>query len=106
MAIPNQARPCDQIRSLLRGLRSRLDPSISALGEHERLGSRRGKIVSQEELAEAVGVSRGWYAMLERGEPIQPSITMLHRVAVALNATRDERLKLFKLAIPELQSLF
>ena len=106
MTNANELGPCDQIRSLLRGLRCRLDPATSTLGEHQRLSNRRGKTVSQEELAEAVGVSRGWYAMLERGEPIQPSIAMLNRVARALNATRDERLTLFQLAIPELQGLF
>jgi DNA-binding XRE family transcriptional regulator len=106
MTNENQTRPCEQIRSLLRGLRSRLDPAIPALGEHRRLSTRRGKIVSQEELAEAVGVSRGWYAMLERGEPVQPSLAMLNRVARALNATRDERVTLFQLAIPELQGLW
>jgi transcriptional regulator with XRE-family HTH domain len=96
----------DDIRSLLRGLRQRLDPAANMLGEHERLGSRRGRAVSQEELAEAVGISRGWYAMLERGEPVQPSVSMLSRLANALNATRDERWRLFQLAIPELQGLF
>jgi hypothetical protein len=44
--------------------------------------------------------------MLERGKPIQPSISMLNRVAGALNATRDERVTLYQLAIPELQGLF
>ena len=101
-----QLKTCDGIRSLLKGLRGRLDPSTPALGEHQRLSTRRGKAVSQEELAEAVGVSRGWYAMLERGEAIQPSIAILGRLARALNATRDERLALFQLAIPELQELF
>ena len=96
----------DGLRSLIRGLRYRLEPSTARLGEHERLGSRRGKAVSQEELAEAIGVSRGWYAMLERGEPVQPSISMLSRLASALNASRDERCTLFQLAIPELQGLF
>lgn len=105
MTSENQVRCCDEIRSLLRELRRRLDPSTPALGEHQRLGTRRGRAISQEELAEAVGVSRGWYAMLERGEPIQPSIAMLSRVAGALNATRDERRTLFGLAIPELQGL-
>jgi transcriptional regulator with XRE-family HTH domain len=83
-----------------------MDPTTPTLGEHERLRSRRGRAVSQEELAEAVGVSRGWYSMLERGEPIQPSIALLSRVARALNATRDEQLALFQLGIPELQGLF
>jgi DNA-binding XRE family transcriptional regulator len=96
----------EEIRSLLKGLRCRINPATPILGAHERLSSRQGKAVSQEELAEAVGVSRGWYAMLERGEPIQPSVALLNRVAEALGATRDERVTLFRLAIPELQALF
>jgi DNA-binding XRE family transcriptional regulator len=96
---------CSEVGPLLRDLRRRIDPTVPTLGEFERLNTRRGKAVSQEELAEAVGVSRGWYAMLERGEPIQPSIVMLSRLARALNATRDERVSLFELAIPELQGL-
>ena len=102
----NQTRPYDQIRSLLRGLRCRVDPATPTLGQHQRLSTRRGKIVSQEELAEAVGVSRGWYSSLERGAAVQPSVAMLNRVAAALNATRDERVALFALAIPELRTLF
>ena len=43
--------------------------------------------------------------MLERGEPVQPSIPMLGRLARALGATREERWALFQLAIPELQEL-
>jgi predicted transcriptional regulator len=101
-----QPEPAVELRSLLRGLRNRVDPATPTLGQYERLRSRRGRAVSQEELAEAVGVSCGWYAMLERGAPIQPSIAMLRRLARALNASRDEQLTLFKLAIPELQELF
>ena len=96
---------CCEIGPLLKGLRSRIDPASATLGEHERLNTRRGRAVSQEELAEAVGVSRGWYAMLERGEPIQPSIIMMSRLARALNVTRDECVTLFELAIPELHGL-
>lgn len=96
----------EDLRVLLRRLRGRLDPATARLGEHERLGTRRGKPVSQEELAEAVGVTRGWYAMLERGEAVQPSLSMLNRLACALNATKDEHCTLFKLAIPELRILF
>jgi len=95
-----------EMQTLLKGLRNRLDPATPTLGEHERLSSRRGKAISQEELAEAIGVSLGWYAMLERGRPIQPSIGMLSRLARALNATRDESVALFQLAIPELAGLF
>lgn len=104
MEAPQASR--EDLRSIIRGLRSRLDPTMGSLGEHQRLGSRRGRRVSQEEMAEAVGVSLGWYAMLERGEPMQPSISMLSRLVSALNATHEERCRIFQLAIPELQGLF
>lgn len=90
---------------LLRALRIRIDPAAPTLGEFERLSSRRGRAVSQEELAEAVGISRCWYALLESGKPVQPSIVMLSRLARALNATREERVALFELGVPELQGL-
>jgi transcriptional regulator with XRE-family HTH domain len=90
--------------SLLKGLRRRLDPSVPRVGEHERLSTRRGRAVSQEELAEAIGVSRGWYASLERGT-MRPSIPLLRRLAAALGATPDERVKLPLAAIPELRGL-
>lgn len=93
------------MRSLIKGLRRRLDPQISKLGEHERLNTRRGKAVSQEELAEALGVSRGWYASLERGAT-RPSISLLKRLTIALNASREERITLVQVAIPELAELF
>ena len=98
--------PREDLRTLLRRLRGRLDPCAATLGEHQRLGTRRGRAVSQEELAEAVGVTRGWYAMLERGESVQPSLSMLSRLARALNASKDEHCALFRLAIPELRGLF
>jgi transcriptional regulator with XRE-family HTH domain len=90
----------DDIRFFLKALRRRLPAGTKMLGEHERLGCRRGRAVSQEELAEAVGVSRGWYAMLENGVPIQASMSMLDRLATALQANPDERATLFRLAIP------
>lgn len=92
----------DDVRSFLKALRRRLDPDAAILGEFERLSSRRGRRVSQEEIAEAAGVSRGWYALLESGAPVQPSVSLLDRLAGALNATPDERVMLFSLAIPKL----
>ena len=86
-------QPREDLRSLLRELRGRL------------VSPRRGKAVSQEELAEWVGVSRNWYAALERGIPITPSIQMLSRLAAVLNATPDERVTLFHLAIPALREI-
>jgi len=92
----------ENLRSFLKGLRRRLDPQTTLLGEQERLNTRCGRRVSQEEIAEAVGVSRGWYVSLESGAPIRPSLSLLDRIANALNATPHERATLFSLAIPEL----
>ncbi|MBV8163279.1 MAG: helix-turn-helix domain-containing protein [Candidatus Eremiobacteraeota bacterium] len=82
----------DELRSLLRALRGRLT------------SPRGAKAVSQEELAEW-GVSRNWYAALERGLHITPSISMLTRLATVLNTTPSERVALFRLAIPELRGV-
>jgi transcriptional regulator with XRE-family HTH domain len=67
-----------------------------------RLASHMGRRISQEEIAAAAGVSRGWYVSLESGKPIRCSVSFLARVAAALNATPPERATLFRLAIPEL----
>ena len=91
------------IPELLKKLRSRLDPATAMLGEHERLGTRRGKAVSQEEMAEAIGVSRGWYACLESGSK-RPSVAILARLATALNTNADERTTLFQVGIPALKN--
>ena len=95
----------EDLRSFLKGLRRRLDPNTATLGEHERINLRRGRRISQEEIAEAAGVSRGWYVSLESGKPIRCSVPFLDRVAAALNATPPERATLFTLAIPELSVL-
>lgn len=94
-----------EVGSILKALRARLDPATIMLGKHERLNSRHGRAVSQEELAEAAGVSREWYACLETGAK-RPSIPVLDRLATALNASPDERAMLFHAAIPGLQYLF
>jgi DNA-binding XRE family transcriptional regulator len=95
----------DDMRSFLKALRLRLGSHATMLGKHERLITRKGRPVSQEEIAEAAGVSRCWYAQLESGAPINPSLSLLDRLAGALNATPHERAMLFKLAIPELGSI-
>jgi DNA-binding XRE family transcriptional regulator len=95
----------EKLCSFLKTLRRRLDPHTAVLGEHERISTRRGRRVSQEEIAEATGVSRGWYVSLESGKPIRCSVSFLARVAAVLNATPPERAILFSLAIPELHML-
>ena len=97
--------PLDERSDFLLGLRHRIDPAAETLGSYERLESRRGRPVTQEEVSEAIGVSRGWYARLESGKPVQPSIAMLLRLAEVLRATPRERAQLFRLAIPALQDL-
>jgi transcriptional regulator with XRE-family HTH domain len=62
-----------------------------------------GKAVTQAELAEAIGVSREWYALLECGAArTRASTGLLGRLADALMVTPDERGRLFHLTVPEL----
>jgi transcriptional regulator with XRE-family HTH domain len=58
--------------------------------------------VTQEELAEAIGVSREWYGMLESAAPTRTSTGLLKRLADALMVTPQQRARLFQLAVPEL----
>jgi transcriptional regulator with XRE-family HTH domain len=58
--------------------------------------------VTQEELADAIGVSREWYAILETSATQRASTRLLGRVADALMVTAEERARLFHLAVPEL----
>ena len=46
-------------------LRQRIPLETGQLGPWPRLPVRRGRRVTQEEIAEAIGVSRSWYRMLE-----------------------------------------
>jgi transcriptional regulator with XRE-family HTH domain len=58
--------------------------------------------VTQEELAECIGVSRYWYSMLESDRPVRVSIFLLDRLAQILMLSAAERAMLFALAVPEL----
>jgi transcriptional regulator with XRE-family HTH domain len=100
-----QLTPLEDRREFILNLRRRIDPAAKTLGGYERLKSRRGRPVTQEELAEAIDVSRGWYARLESRKPVQTSVSMLHRVADVLMATPHERAVLFCLALPALQNV-
>jgi transcriptional regulator with XRE-family HTH domain len=89
----------------LRELRERLRPETPALGAHLRSPCRHGRRVTQEEVAEAVGVSRGWYTKLESGARMRATPPLLERLASALMVNSDERERLFQLAVPELHSI-
>lgn len=93
-----------QLSAFLKHLRTRISPEAATLGPHSRLPSRRGRIVSQEELAECIGVGRVWYAKLESGLALRLSTSLLDRLAAALMLDSEERRSLFRLAIPELSS--
>jgi transcriptional regulator with XRE-family HTH domain len=95
------ARPRPELALFLKFLRQRVDPDAASLGPHARLPLRRGRRVTQEELAEAIGISREWYAMLESTVTTQTSLGLLGRAADALMVTPEERARLFQLAIPE-----
>jgi transcriptional regulator with XRE-family HTH domain len=90
------------LQPFLRGHRQRIDPQCRFLGDFARLPVRWGRPVTQEELAEAVGVSRVWYAMLESGTQVRTSTKVLDRLAIVLMLDPAERVRLFHLAMPEL----
>ena len=87
---------------LLRHFRVRIDPRAAALGPHPRAPWRQGKPVTQQELAECIGVSRTWYGKLECDTPVRASIVLLDRLARVLMLSPGERAMLFVLALPEL----
>ena len=91
---------------LLRRCRLDIPVESKSLGDFVRLPNRVGKIVSQEEFAEAIGVSRCWYGMLEVGRPVRPSIALIERICDALMLDEPKRVQLVDLAFPALsQSL-
>jgi DNA-binding XRE family transcriptional regulator len=90
------------LASFLKTCRRSIPPNRLTLGSWERLPGRRGRRVSQEEMAEAVGVSRNWYRRLENGDAPRASAQLLDRIAKAFQLTPEERMLLFVLAIPEI----
>jgi transcriptional regulator with XRE-family HTH domain len=85
----------------LRACRQRLARESRELGPFPRHPLRVGKPVTQEELAEALEVSRQWYAMLE-ANAAHASPALINRIGIALSLSPEERQELLRLAIPEL----
>lgn len=85
----------------LRERRQLIPPDVVALGSYSRTQSRVGKPITQEELAEAVDVSRTWYSLLEAGTAVASS-ALLGRLADALSLSPTDRLRFFQVGIPEL----
>jgi DNA-binding XRE family transcriptional regulator len=86
----------------LRMLRKRIPPETAMLGSSVRLPVRCGRRVTQEELAEVLGVSRNWYRRLESGG-VRASTKLLARLAKTFAFTSEEHTKLFLLALPEIR---
>jgi transcriptional regulator with XRE-family HTH domain len=96
------AKPHPELAFFLKFLRRRIDRDVRVLGPYVRLPQRLGKRVTQEELAEAIGVGREWYVELECGSArARASIGLVRRLADALTVTPEERASLFQLALPD-----
>lgn len=96
----DEAQPA--LGAFLKLMRQRIPPDAVRLGANKRLPIRRGRRVTQEEMAEAVGVSRNWYRRLESGAGERPSTKLLARLAEALGLGTEERATFFALALPEI----
>jgi transcriptional regulator with XRE-family HTH domain len=72
------------------------------VGTYTRRDDRIGRPFTQEEVAEALGVSRQWYGALEMGSSVRASTALLDRIAKLFSLPDEERATLFSLAIPEL----
>jgi transcriptional regulator with XRE-family HTH domain len=90
-----------RLGAFLKLTRQRIHPNAPNLGSFERLASRRGRVVTQEEVAEAVHVSRQWYASLESGA-VRASTRLLARIAETMMLSPEERMMLNRLALPEI----
>jgi transcriptional regulator with XRE-family HTH domain len=84
-----------RLSELLKKARRSIPIDAAQLGNRQRVPGRMGKLVSQEEIAEVIGVSRVWYAVLESGRPVQASISLLGRICDALMLDEQQRGDLF-----------
>jgi transcriptional regulator with XRE-family HTH domain len=87
--------------AFLKRLREQVDRRAPTLGPYVRLPDRVGRAVTQEEVAEALQVTRSWYAMIE-AENARASPALLDRISAVFALDADDRLALFRLGIPGL----
>ncbi|HEY0798262.1 MAG TPA: helix-turn-helix transcriptional regulator [Candidatus Baltobacteraceae bacterium] len=90
---------CCTLGVFLKERRRELSAQIRAIGSHPRPPVRIGRAVTQEEIAEAVGVSRVWYAQIESGRG-SVSLRLLMRIAEALMLGPEDRRALVRLTLP------
>jgi len=91
-----------ELANLLRVCRTRIGHHCTTLGSFSRLPARIGRPVSQEEVAEAAGITRQWYARMESRCQRRFSPRLLARIADVLMLDGSEREVLMRLAMPEL----
>lgn len=93
------------LHRFVRERRLRLARESPFLGQSPRFPTRIGKLVTQEELADHLGISRQWYARLEGGAPAGFSTQLLRRLSDVLLLSASERAEFVRLAMPELTYL-
>jgi transcriptional regulator with XRE-family HTH domain len=109
MATPVQTEPAlverrRRFGKLLKQGRCCIPVDTPSLGGMLRLPTRVGRHVTQEELAEAIGVSRVWYTMLETGRPARASVALLERICNTLMLDERQRAAAFELGVPVISS--
>jgi transcriptional regulator with XRE-family HTH domain len=94
----------ERSRAFGRSLRQRrvaVDPAVRRLGPYPRRPERVGRRVTQEEFAEAIGVSREWYSRLENGTMPRTSADLIQKIALAFELDESERLQLIAFGIDD-----
>jgi transcriptional regulator with XRE-family HTH domain len=92
----------ETLHRFVRERRLRLAPESRFLGESPRFPTRVGRTVTQEEIAEHLGISRQWYARFEGGARAGFSTQLLSRLCDLLLLSASERAEFVRLAMPDL----
>lgn len=92
---PEVSRNTELLGAFVRAHRERLTPAQAGLTVH---GRRRTQGLRREELAQLCAISTTWVTWIEQGRSIQPSASVLDRLAEALQLSAAERAYLFHLA--------
>jgi DNA-binding XRE family transcriptional regulator len=88
------------LKQILKDLRLGISPSAATIGALPRPPNRQGRPVTQEEMAEYLGVSREWYVRLETRENVRTSIDFLQRFADLFVLSNQQRVMLLLAALP------
>lgn len=84
-----------QLARLVKAARLRLDPAETSFARN----GRNSRTVSQESVAHEIGVTVGWYGVMERGKPARYSTKHLEDIARVLRLSPQDRVLLFLYAV-------